>query len=149
MNVAVTSRSDHRQWIKQFIPSIGRPRRRSRPIGADDIRICDCARFPIGTEIAGAIYRQNLSEPASCTVNSALDGADCASTDLSGLLVGKPGCADQNQRFALFRGKQLERVAKLDDLKSAVLLRQRGEGLSIGAIDILNFAPTLAIFRAE
>src|SRR5258706_12285586 len=149
MNVAVTSRSDDRQWIKQFIPSIGRPRRRSRPISADDIRICDCPRFPIGTEIAGAVYRENLSKPASCTVDPALDGADRASTDLSGLLVGEPGCADQNQRFALFRGQQFERVAKLDDLKPAVLLRQRRQRLRIGAIDVFNLAPTLAIFGAE
>src|SRR6266478_2342555 len=105
--------------------------------------------FPIGTEIAGPIYRENLSEPASCAIYPTLDSADGASADLSGLLVGKPGCADQNQRFALFRGKQLERVAKFDDLQSAVLLRQRGERLSIGTIDILDFAPALAIFRAE
>src|SRR4029077_18669981 len=104
--------------------------------------------FPIGTEIAGAIYRANLSEPASCTIYATLDGADGASADLSGLLVGKPGCTDQNQRFALFRWKQLERVAKLDDLQSAVLLRQRREPLSIGAVDVLDLAPALAVFRA-
>ena len=60
-----------------------------------------------------------------------------------------PEDADQNQRFALFRGEQFEGVAKLDDLKSAVLLRQRRERFGIGAIDVLNLAPTLAVFRAE
>jgi hypothetical protein len=116
-----------------------------------------CTRYPssrprefsIGTEIAGTIYRENLSEPASCAVNPALDGADGASANLSGLLVGESGCADQNQRLALFRGQQFECVTKLGDLKSAVLLRERRERLRIGAVDVLNLAPTLAIFGAE
>src|SRR5258706_2250472 len=105
--------------------------------------------FPIGTEIAGPIYRENLSEPASCAIDPTLDGADGASADLSSLLVGNPGCTDQNQRFALFRRKQRERVTKLDNLKSAVLFRRRRQRLGIGAVDVLNLASTLTIFRAE
>jgi hypothetical protein len=65
------------------------PAVKSRRIAADNIRIRDCTGFPIGTEIAGAIYRQNLSEPDSCPVNPAFDGADRASANLCGLLVRK------------------------------------------------------------
>ena len=54
--------------------------------------------------------REQLGEFLSCPIDPALDRADRALADMSGLLVGEAGGANQNERLALIRGKLKQRL---------------------------------------
>src|SRR5436309_3414246 len=103
----------------------------------------------IGTEVVGALDREQFGEPGARAVDAALDGADRAIADGGCLLVGETRRAHQHRRLALV-GRQLrERDAEFLELDPALLLRMRFQRFGIAAVRVLDFAPALAIFGAE
>src|SRR3954447_5278132 len=65
------------------------------------------------------LYRENLSKFLSCAIDPALDRADGAVADVSGLLIGKARRADENKRLALIRRELEQRLAELPELDMA------------------------------
>src|SRR5262245_38331004 len=54
----------------------------------------------VGSKILGAVDIQQRRQFRTRTVDAALDGTDRAATDGGGVLIGKAGGANQDQRFA-------------------------------------------------
>ena len=84
-------------------------------------------RGVIRPEVVDALDRQQLGKPAAGAVDAALDGADRAFADFGGLLVGKAGRADQDQRLALIRRQLRERRAEFLEFDPAELIGMRLE----------------------
>jgi hypothetical protein len=64
----------------------------------------------IGTEMIGALNREDRRQSAAGAVYPTFDGADGAAADLCGFLIGETGGTDQDERFALFGGQLFERL---------------------------------------
>jgi len=78
--------------------------------------------------------RQQLLEGNPPARDPALDGADCAATDLGCLLVSKAPRPDQDQRLALRLRQVHQRALHVAKLDVAVLARRRGEDFRRGNI---------------
>src|SRR5216683_8059524 len=103
----------------------------------------------IGAEILGAIDIEQGAEFRSRPVDAALDGADRATADRRGVLIGEAGGTYQDQRFALVLRKLVERGAEFLELEMRVLRRLGFQRLRIAAVGVLHLPPPLAVVRAE
>src|ERR1700733_15247503 len=103
----------------------------------------------IGAEIFGAIDIEQGAELRSRTVDAAFDGADRASANRRGVLVGEARSPDQNQRFALVLRQFLKRGAEFLEFEMRALCRLGLQGLGVAAVSVLHLPPPLAIIRAE
>src|SRR6478672_5887896 len=103
----------------------------------------------VGTEILGAVDIEQRRQFRSGAVDAALDGADRAAADGGGVLIGEPGGADQDQRFALVLRQLFERLAKLLELQMRILRRLGLQGFRVIALGVLHLAPPLAIVGAK
>ncbi len=105
--------------------------------------------FVFGFGLMLDLDREKLGKFLSCAVDPALDRADGALADMSGLLVGEAGGANQNERLALIRGEVKQRLAKFPELDMPGLCFRRCQALRIAAISIFDLPTTLAIFGAK
>ena len=68
-----------------------------------------CACRMVRAELIDTLDVEHLGEPAACAIDAALDRADRALADISGLFVREARGADEDQSFALLRRQLRQR----------------------------------------
>src|SRR3954469_401124 len=124
-----------------------------RAIEPLEIGLSDClqrgARHTVWPQILGVVHGEQASEAGARPVDAALDRTNGAAADGGGLLVGKTGRSNEQQRLALVMRQFGERRTEVLEVETCSLLGLYAQAGRVGTIRVLHLAPALTIFRVE